>query len=204
MFHPAIIRSFLLPQSGTNTKVCNYTMCRELRDFRILIPKWHVFIKSFLSGLRELCEREGDKILGVGGDGQHQGNHVFQTQQDWCTFELRDSGSMHRACTYPNLFLPSAATEYLDFYVGIHTNMSSCLRSKNFTPGLSSLALFELTLWLDLAFNSRSLYLYLPSAGNIGLCYEAQFKSRAFYGPEKLAQWCWERAYGSFRRVRVS
>jgi hypothetical protein len=40
-------------------------------------------------GLRELCRRGGGKVVRARRGGWHQGNSVFQTQQNWLTCELR-------------------------------------------------------------------------------------------------------------------
>lgn len=96
--HTAIIRDASCNRWELTQRPITLMQVRE-RGAEILSPKWDDFIKRLHSGLRMLRRREGRKTVRVGGDGWHQGNRVFHTQQDWCTHELRDHVSMHRACT---------------------------------------------------------------------------------------------------------
>lgn len=57
----------------------------NVRDLGMFSPKWDVFIKSLTSGLRIIYKKGGRKIVRARGDGWHQGNSVFQAQQDWWT-----------------------------------------------------------------------------------------------------------------------
>jgi hypothetical protein len=51
----------------------------------------YVFIKCIFSGLTHLCRRQVEKILRATDDGGPQGNTVFQTQHDWCTYEFTET-----------------------------------------------------------------------------------------------------------------
>lgn len=66
----------------------------------VLGPKWHVFIRSLPSRLRELCGN------GRGKDCKRQKwwmalrNSVFQAQQGWHTLELTDPVAACTGCAY--------------------------------------------------------------------------------------------------------
>lgn len=75
----------------------------RLRNFGTSSSKWGVFIKSLPSGLRDLCERGGRKIVGATGDGWLQGNNVLQIQQDRCPCDLTDAMAV---CTRLHGFMP--------------------------------------------------------------------------------------------------
>jgi hypothetical protein len=88
-------------------------------DFGALNPKCDdVFIKAPPAPpprLRDLYRRGGRKILRTRGDGWLQGNRIFQTQQDWCSYELRDSGGTLKAYRFKTDGVP-ALTEGSGWY----------------------------------------------------------------------------------------
>jgi hypothetical protein len=91
-------RSFSLQQMRTDTETHNWIMCRE----------WKTLKCSVLNGVSlSNPSPQGSGNWGTGGrkivrareDGRHQGIKAFQTPQGWCTCELTETGSIHRACT---------------------------------------------------------------------------------------------------------
>jgi hypothetical protein len=61
-----------------------------VEDFGALNPKWDVFMKPYPSKLRDLARRSSRKIVRPRDAGWFQGHCIFQTQQDGCTYELRN------------------------------------------------------------------------------------------------------------------
>jgi hypothetical protein len=55
---------------------------QRIRELGTLSPKWNTSIKYLPSGLRELCRREGRKIVRASRDARCQGNKLFYAQQD--------------------------------------------------------------------------------------------------------------------------
>ena len=47
---------------GINLETHNQKMCKELRIFGELSPKWAVFIKALPSVLRDLCEEKAGRL----------------------------------------------------------------------------------------------------------------------------------------------
>lgn len=71
---------------------------QRMCELGIRNPKRHVSVKSLPSELTECCRKGGRKTVRARGDGGHQGNGAFWTQQGWGTYELRDWVSMHTVC----------------------------------------------------------------------------------------------------------
>ena len=53
---------------------------KNVREFNALSPKWVVYITLFPSRFRDLCVRQGRKILSIRGGRLPQANCVFQAQ----------------------------------------------------------------------------------------------------------------------------
>lgn len=78
-------------------------MCR-VRGFGALSPTWNGFIRPFPSRPRDLCRREGKKIVrSQKGWISPRKHSVFQKKQDWCTYELTEK----TARTGPDRFKPT-------------------------------------------------------------------------------------------------
>lgn len=81
---------------GASLSALDFSLPRQLvlasrmRQVDVCCSRIHVLRK-----LREL----GRKILRVRGSDWLQENSILQTQLDCCTYELRDNGSTHTACT---------------------------------------------------------------------------------------------------------
>lgn len=69
-----------------NTKIHNWTMCRERMTSEPFVPNGCLH-QIPLSGLRNLYRKRGGKIVRDRGGGWPQGNSVFQTLQEWGTYE---------------------------------------------------------------------------------------------------------------------
>lgn len=78
-----------LSKGPIEARKCCYA--QRMRGLGTLSPKWDVFIKPLPLVLKKLCKGGGRKIVRAIGDGRHQGDSVFQTQQDWCTCELTET-----------------------------------------------------------------------------------------------------------------
>lgn len=62
-----------------------------MRDLELLIPKWDVSITALLSRYKDLCKEGNRKIIRIRGGGQFQINIAFQTQWNWCTYDLTEA-----------------------------------------------------------------------------------------------------------------
>lgn len=80
-----------LSKGPIEARKCCYAQRTRTRTLGTLSPKWDVFIKSLPLALKKLCKGGGRKIVRATGDGLHQGDSVFQTQQDWRTCELTET-----------------------------------------------------------------------------------------------------------------
>lgn len=81
---------------GTNTEMHNWTLCKE-RATGTINPKCDLSIDPYPSRLRDLC---GKTVRAREGN-RNPGSSIFQTQQDWCTCELR-VWQKYKACTGSN------------------------------------------------------------------------------------------------------
>ena len=69
---------------------------QRVRDFSTLSSEVDIFVQTLPTRHSALCRRGGNKSERDRGGGWLQGNRIFQTHQDWCTFKL-----MHKTCTGP-------------------------------------------------------------------------------------------------------
>ena len=119
----------------TQSSVIIFNACTYKVGF-ILGLMWDVFDKALTSGSRiYACQRGGREIVRARGDGWHQGNSVFQTQQGWCTDELMGpTGSAQLKPDGPSTEKGNNQEHIIKKLSAIHTHWQ---RENKFSPMVS-------------------------------------------------------------------